>query len=163
MSRLLLELENILQSLIEEHRKLSAHVSVQQNAMKTLQIEVMQDAMHRQESTRLRIVSLDNRRRQLVQQIAKLMRVNGDVTIMQIAAAFPQNGTKLLQLRDELKQQVKQLADLAHVAGRLAAAVLGHLNTAMRLFASAVGQAGIYTKHGTPRVATRIGVMDAVG
>ena len=37
MSRLLLELENILQSLIEEHRKLSAHVSVQQNAMKTLQ------------------------------------------------------------------------------------------------------------------------------
>jgi hypothetical protein len=85
------------------------------------------------------------------------------VTIRQIADAFPQNGPKLLQLRDELKSLIKQLADRTHVAGRLAAAVLGHLNTAMRFFAGAVGQAGTYTKNGVPRVANRIGVMEAVG
>jgi hypothetical protein len=41
--------------------------------------------------------------------------------------------------------------------------VLGHLNTAMRLFAGAVGQSGTYTKNGVPRVSARIGVMEAVG
>ena len=123
MSRLLLELENILQALVDEHRKLSSHVATQQNAMKTLQIETMQDAMHRQESTRLRIAALDNRRRLLVQQIARLMRTGDDVTITQIAAAFPQNGPRLLQLRNDLKRLAQQIADSTHVAGRLAAAV----------------------------------------
>jgi hypothetical protein len=84
------------------------------------------------------------------------------VTLAQIAAGAGQNGPKLLALRDELKSLVKQAADRSHVAGRLASAVLGHLNTAMRLFAGAVGQTGVYTKHGVPRVSTRIGVMEAV-
>jgi len=163
MSRQLLELENVLQSLIDEHRRLMPHVAAQQTAMKGLQLEAMQDAMNRQESSRLRIVALENRRRLLVQQLAKLMRTEGQATLAQLAAAFPQNGPRLLALRDELKLLIRQIADRTHVGGRLAAAVLGHLNTAMRLFAGAVGQAGVYTKHGVPRVTARIGVMEAVG
>jgi hypothetical protein len=58
---------------------------------------------------------------------------------------------------------MRQISDRTHVAGRLASAVLGHLNTALRLFAGAVGQAGVYTKAGVPKVANRIGVMEAVG
>ena len=85
------------------------------------------------------------------------------MTLAQIAAAHPQAGPKLLGQRDELKKLIKQISDRTHVAGRLASAVLGHLNTAMRLFAGAVGQSGTYTKHGTPKVAARIGVMEAVG
>jgi len=69
----------------------------------------------------------------------------------------------LLQLRDQLRAIMREIADRAVVAGRLAQAVLGHLNTAMRLFADAVGQAGTYTKYGVPRVSARIGVMEAVG
>ncbi len=163
MSRQAIELENVLQMLIDEHRRMLAHVDAQQSAMKKLQLDAMQDCMHRQESCRLRIAALDGRRRLLAQQVAKLCKVNGELTLSQIATVFPQNGAKLLALRDELKGLVQQVADRTNVAGRLAAAVLGHLNTAMRLFAGAVGQAGVYTKHGTPRVAGRIGVMDAVG
>lgn len=153
----------MMQLLIEEHRRLLTHIDAQQNAMKKLQLEVMEDAGHRQEASRLRITGLDDRRKFLVQQIAKLARVQGTMTLAQIAAANPQIGTKLIALRDELKSLVRQISERTHIAGRLASAVLGHLNTAMRLFAGAVGQAGVYTKHGTPRVSSRIGVMEAVG
>lgn len=163
MSRQLLELENVLQLLVEEHKRLMTHVQAQQLAMKALALDAMQDAMHRQESSRMRITALDQRRRLLAQQLAKLARVSGELTIPQLAAAFPQSGPKLLALRTELKSLIQQIADRTHVAGRLASAVLGHLNTAMRLFAGAVGQAGTYTKHGVPKVTARIGVMEAVG
>ena len=163
MSRQVTELEGVLQLMIDEHRRMLATVIAQQAAMKTLKLDAMQDAMHRQESSRLRIANLDMRRRLLAQQIAKLSRVNGEMSLAQVATVYPQSGPKLLKLRDDLKALIKQIADRTHVAGRVAAAVLGHLNTAMRLFAGAVGQSGVYTKHGTPRVANRIGVMDAVG
>ena len=41
--------------------------------------------------------------------------------------------------------------------------MLGHLNTVVRLLAGAVERAGVYTKDGIPRVASRIGIMEAVG
>lgn len=163
MSRQLAELENILQLLVDEHRRLMTHIDVQQCAMKALQLDTMEDASHRQEASRLRIANLEDRRRLLVQQIAKLSRLSGQPTLAQLATAFPQNGPKLLALRDQLRTLAKEIADRTHIAGKLASAVLGHLNTAMRLFAGAVGQNGTYTKNGVPRVAARIGVMEAVG
>jgi hypothetical protein len=163
MSRQIVELENVMQLLIDEHRRLLAHVTAQQEAMKRLELATIEDATHRQEASRLRIATLESRRRALVQQIAKLSRLGGEVTLSQIVAAAPQNGPRLLALREELRGLIKQIADRTHVAGRLTAAVLGHLNTAVRLFADAVGQAGTYTKHGVPRVSARIGVMEAVG
>lgn len=163
MSRQIIELENILQLLVDEHRRLLAQVQAQQDAMKQMQLDAMTDATHRQESSRLRIANLEARRQLLAQQIGKLMRINGNVTLARIAAAHPNNGPKLLALRTELKALISDLATRTHVAGRLAAAVLGHLNTAMRLFAGAVGQSGVYTKNGVPRVTSRIGVMEAVG
>lgn len=140
-----------------------ALIDGQQVAMKKMALDEMENAAHRQESSRLRIASLEGRRRSLVGQLARLMRLNGNVTLAQVAAAFPQNEKKLLALRDELKGLMKQIADRTHIAGKVAAAVLGHLNTAVRLFAAAVGQSGVYTKHGVPRVTGRIGVMEAVG
>jgi hypothetical protein len=163
MSRHLIELESVMQLLVDEHKRMLAHVEAQQNAMKLLKLDAMEDAMHRQESSRLRMAALETRRRLLVQQISKLARATSELTLSQIAASAPQNGAKLLALRDELKQLINRITDRTHVAGRLASAVLGHLNTAMRLFAGAVGQSGVYTKAGVPRVSNRIGVMEAVG
>src|SRR4051812_4755281 len=111
MSRQVIELESVMQLLIEEHRRMLALVASQHGSMKTLSLDAMQDAMHRQESSRLRIASLDVRRRLLAQQLAKLARVNGELTLAQIAAAFPQNGPKLIQLRDELKGLIQEIAN----------------------------------------------------
>ncbi len=49
------------------------------------------------------------------------------------------------------------------MAAKLSAAVLGHLNTAVRLVAGAIERAGVYTRTGSPKVAARIGNMDAIG
>jgi len=163
MSRQLIELENVLEHLIGEHRRMLGLMDAQQKAMKAMALDEMEASAHRQESSRLRIATLENRRRMLVQQLARLSRLNGNVTLQQVAEAFPQNGPKLLKLRDELKGLMKQIADHTHIAGKVAAAVLGHLNTAVRLFAGAVGQSGTYTKNGIPKVSERIGVMEAVG
>ena len=161
------DLENILSALISEHERLLRHLDAQHASMKKLDAKAMDDAASQAESARLRIATLDSRRRQLVAQLAQLLRVEGQPTLARIAEAMPaaqaQSKKKLLDLRDRLKGLVAQAANRAQMSGKLAGSVLGHLNTVVRLLAGAVEQAGIYTKHGTPRVSSRIGVMEAVG
>jgi hypothetical protein len=79
------------------------------------------------------------------------------------APLHPPHRVTLLALRDEIKTLAGQIAGRTHVAARLSSAVLGHLNTVVRLLAGAVEKAGLYTKHGVPSVSSRIGVMEAVG
>ena len=162
MSRQLVEMESILQRLIDEHRKLLSHVDAQQSAMKAFDLKAMDAAVHLQEAARLRIASLETQRRVAIRQIARVLKFNGDLTIQKLAELVPPRGPTLLNLRDDLKSLVAQIMARNHVAGKLAGAVLGHLNTVVRLLAGAVEQAGIYTKHGVPQVATRIGVLEAV-
>jgi len=163
MSRQVIELESILQQLIAEHRKLLAHFDVQQAAMKAMAVEAMEDATHRQESTRLRIATLDNRRQAITRQLAVATKSGTSLTIARIAELVPQRGPALLKLRDDLRATMQEVSRRTGIASRLAGALLGHLNTAVRLIAGAVEQAGVYTKSGSPQLAGRIGVMEAVG
>lgn len=163
MSRQVSELETILQQLIAEHRKLLSYLEAHQSAMKKFDLKAMDDAGRLQEAGRIRITLLENRRRAMTVQLGKLFRMEGDVTLKKLAAAFPARAESLLQLRTELKSVIQAVQSRAFVAGRVAGAVLGHLNTAVRLFSGAVEKAGVYTKHGVPKVSARIGVMEAVG
>ncbi len=156
-------LESVLQQLIVEHRKLLRHVDAYQLAMRSMQLDAMDQAAKLQEGSRLRIGALETQRRATVTQLARQQRLPADVTMSRLADAFPDRRTALLALRDELKKTIQQIQTRAHVAGKLAGAVLGHLNTAVRLIAGAVERAGVYTKHGVPQVSSRIGVMEAVG
>jgi hypothetical protein len=157
------DLETVLRELIEEHRKLLKHVEAQQNAMKTLNLQAMDEASRLQEASRLRIIAMDNKRRALVMQIAKMLHVAGEPKIGELAELFPLRKRVLLNLRAELRGLLEQLASRNHIAGRVAGAVLGHLNTAMRLLAGAVENAGLYTRRGVPQSVMRIGLMEAVG
>jgi hypothetical protein len=161
--RQLTDLEAILQQLVGEHRKLLKHVELQQEAMKTFSLDKMDNATNLQEATRLRIATLENRRRAITMQIAKAMRLHGDLTISKLAEMFPQRAPVLLQHRAELKAVIAEIKQRTHVAGRVAGAVLGHLNTVVRLVSGAVERAGVYNKNGVPQVSARIGVMEAVG
>jgi hypothetical protein len=62
-----------------------------------------------------------------------------------------------------LKATVQQASAKSHIAGKLAGAVLGISTPVVRLLAGAVQSPGVYSKHGVPQVATRIGVMEASG
>ncbi len=157
------ELQAILQQLINEHEKLLRHLQAQQVAMKKLDQAALEDISHLQEATRLRIASLETRRRTVANQLARLLRIEDKPTLTRIAEAMPAAKIKLLSLRKRLKELVSQVSSRATVAGRLAGAVLGHLNTVVRLLAGSVEKAGLYTKNGVPQVSSRIGVLEAVG
>ena len=69
----------------------------------------------------------------------------------------------MLQLRRDMRETIDAIRVRTNVSSRLASAVLGHLNTALRIFAGAIHKAGLYTKQGNPRIAARIGVMETLG
>ncbi len=163
MSRPLAELEQNLQLLIDEHQRLLKTILAQQAAMKVMDLKAMDQAANQQEASRLRIATLEQKRRWLTTQLSHTVRVSGEVTLKSLAEAHGPQGQPLLKLREELRGTVAQIQARSHVSGKLAGAVLGHLNTVVRLFAGAVEKAGVYTKHGLPRVSSRIGVMEAVG
>ncbi|HEY7116612.1 MAG TPA: flagellar export chaperone FlgN [Tepidisphaeraceae bacterium] len=163
MSRQISELETLLQNLIDEHQKLLGHVEKHQAAMKSFDLKAMDDVLRLQEGARLRIATLETKRRTLITALARAHRMSQLPTLPDIAAMYPANGPRLLKLRDDLKATIQKVQTRTHVAGRLASAVVGHLNTVVRLLAGAVEKAGLYTKQGIPQVSARIGVMEAVG
>jgi len=164
MSRYAPELEVVLQSLVSEHRKLLGYVESQQLAMKKFDLPAMDAARNQQEACRLRVTTLENKRKAIVANMAKALRVDpAALNLTKIAELHPPRKDALLKLRGELKELAIKITQRTHVAGRLAGAVLGHLNTVVRLLAGAVEKAGLYTKHGIPQVSSRIGVMEAVG
>ena len=163
MSRQVQEIETVLRKLIEEHRALLAQVESQQVAMRAGRSEDIEQATHQQEATRRRIAVLDARRRQLALAIGAAMRMPAEPSVTRLAELFPARSQALLTLRDELRAAMEDLATRMHVVARLTSALLGHLNSAVRMIAGAVEQAGVYTKSGAPQLSARIGAMEAVG
>jgi len=163
MTRLISELEAILQQLVVEHRKLLEHMERHEAAMKTFAMESMDDTSRLQEASRLRIANLEGRRRALVAELSKVFRFEGELTIRKLAQVHPTRAEALLTLREDLKGLIDAITTRSRISGKIAGAVLGHLNTIVRLLAGAVEKAGLYTKNGIPQVSTRIGVMEAVG
>jgi hypothetical protein len=163
MSRQVQEIELLLRQLIDEHRELAEHVEAQQQAMHAGDAEQIDRATHQQQCGRTRIARLESRRRQLAVQIGRAMRLGDEPTLPLLAQLFPARSEALLALRDELRTAIEQVSTRTHRVTRLASAVLGHLNSAVRLIAGAVEQAGVYTKSGSPQMTARIGVMEAVG
>ena len=163
MSRLVFELETLLQQLIDEHQKLLVHVDKHHLAMRAFDLKTMDDCARLQEAARNRIISMESKRRALIVTIARAHRMSQMPTLPDIATMYPPSAAKLLKLRQELKAIIQTVQKRTNIAGRVASAVAGHLNTVVRLLAGAVEKAGLYTKQGVPQVSNRIGVMEAVG
>ncbi len=163
MSRQLSDLQSVLQLLVAEHERMLKLMDEQQLAVKKLDVKRIEELAVLQENTRLRISGMDSRRRLLMQQISAAARLDGSPTIARLAEAFPQFRAALLTLRDRLRALAAAVSAKAQVAGKIAGAVLGHLNTVVRVFAGATEQAGLYSRQGVPVASKRIGVIEAVG
>jgi hypothetical protein len=166
MSRLVSELETVLQNLLVEHRKLLKLVEAQEVAIRSMDLKAMDACAAQQEAARLRVTALENQRKSVVTQLARTMRIDPNtdgLTLRRLAELHPPRQAALLKLRADLREVAVAISDRTKVSGRVTRSVLGHLNTAVRLLASAVERAGVYTRHGVPRVARRIGGMEAVG
>jgi hypothetical protein len=156
------ELELILAQLIDEHRALLGQMDAQHAAMKALDTARMEEAARRQEAARMRIAGLEARRRGVVGQLVR-RHAGGAVTLAHVAELYPARREALLGLREGLKAAAQEVVEKGEMAGRLAGAMVGHLNTVVGLLAGAVERSGVYTKNGAPRVAGRIGAIEAVG
>jgi hypothetical protein len=163
MSRQILELETVLQELIGEHERMLKHLTAHHAAMKALDRVAMEAAARLQEGSRLRLLALENRRRNLVTVIGQQHGKRGKVALTDIAGWYPARQLTLLKLRTQLMDLIQQVANRTQISSKLAGAVLGHLNTVVRLIAASVEKAGLYTKNGIPKVSARIGVMEAIG
>jgi hypothetical protein len=157
------DLQNLMHLLIAEHEKLLAQLEAQQSAMKKLDLPQLDEIARQQDAVRHRIVSLETRRRQIVMHLARGLRIEGQPTLAAIAEKLPGDRARLLQLRERLRGLVAQVSTRATVSGRVANALVGHLNTAVRLLAGAVEQAGLYTRQGTAQSPSRIGNLEALG
>ena len=157
------DLQSLMQLLITEHENLLALLDAQEQAMKKLDLKQLDDCARQQDTLRHRIATLETRRRQIVTHLARMLRIEGQPTLLAIADKLPQDKARLLHLRDRLRALVAKASTRATVASRVANALVGHLNTAVRLLAGAAEQAGIYTKQGTAQSPQRIGILEAVG
>jgi hypothetical protein len=163
MSRQILELETLMQELIGEHQRMLKHLVAQHAAMKTMDRPAMEAAARLQEASRLRLLAFENKRKNLVMLIGQKHGKRGKVMLSDIAGWYPDRQLPLLKLRTQLKELVQQVATRAQISNKLAGAVLGHLNTVVRLLAASIEKAGLYTKNGIPKMSARIGVMEAIG
>jgi hypothetical protein len=156
------DLELILDGLIVEHRNLLALVQKHSAAMKVMNLTDMDELARQKDACRSRVAALDRRRKLTVQSIAREARLSGEPTLTQIADLYPQHAQNLREKRDSLRKIAADVALRTNVGAKLASAVLGHLNTAVRAIAGAVQSAGVYTQSGVPKVSSRIGAMEAV-
>jgi len=81
MVRQLAELEAALQQQVAEHRKLLGLVEAQYAAMRAMDLAALDAAMNAQEACRLRIATLEAKRRGVVQLIGRGAKVEGPVTL----------------------------------------------------------------------------------
>jgi flagellar biosynthesis/type III secretory pathway chaperone len=163
MPPLLQELLGVLRRLVAEHQALLRELEAQRDAMKRLDLASLDAATRAQEQSRSRIVQLEQRRRAIVEQLARSLKLTAPLSLAKLAQASSEHGAALLALRDELRSLIEQVRVAGQVSTRVAGAVVGHMNTVLRLIGTVAQQAGGYTRSGAPRVASRIGVMEAVG
>lgn len=163
MSPTIAELEKALAAQVAEHKTLFAAVTRHLDAMKLFDLAAINAAADDVEQSRSRVLALEVRRRNLMAQVVRTHKLPADITLSGLADAAPAHRVGLLKLREQLRGLTQEIASKSSVSNRVAASMMGHLNTVVRLIAGAVRQAAVYTKQGNHTVASRVGVMEAVG
>jgi hypothetical protein len=165
------ELERSLRLVLADQKRLAELLIAQRECMRQLKAGEIEKFGADVATIRQRIAASDGRRKLLTMTVARELGVSAkEPTLAMLIAAMkdPVRAARLAKLRDELRAAVMEVAAASHVAGRLAGAVLGHLNMAVRTLSGAINgggshAGGAYTRTGSPRVGGRIGVIEALG
>jgi hypothetical protein len=163
MSRPILELENLLPQLVAEYSRLAAAAQRYQLAMRALDTAAMDALQQEQERLRMRLAQMEVRRRATLQSIARFYKLDHLPTLSEIASLDAGRAGEIRRLQKELREVTARLQRHTSVSQRLAGALLGHLNGAVKLFAGVTQQPSTYTRHGGPKITGRIGGLEAVG
>jgi hypothetical protein len=157
------ELLRLLQAQIAEHKRLIDCLARHASAIKAMNLAEVDLAVRTAAQLRQRLATLELRRKAAADVLANTLKLGGRASLAQIASALPNDAAALFAARDELRKLIEQARAQAHIASRVAGAVLGHLNTVVRLVGTAVKHAGVYTRSGNARVSRPVGLIEAVG
>lgn len=163
MSRPILELEAVMSQLVLEYTRLTAAAERYQLAMRALDTTAMDALQQEQEKLRMRLAQLELRRRAALTGVARFYKLDRLPTLTEIAGLDTGRCGEIRRFQKELRDVTSKLQRHTTVSQRLAGALLGHLNSAVKLFAGITQQASTYTRHGGPKITGRIGGMEAVG
>ena len=146
-----------------EYSKLADAVEKYEHAMRAIDTVAM-DKLHReQEQLRMRIGQLDARRKSVIGAIARHYRLDHQPNLSEIVQLDAAHSGEIRRLQNELREVTARLYRRTTISQRLAGALLGHLNSAVQLFAAATQQSSTYTRQGGPRISNRLGAIEAVG
>jgi FlgN protein len=157
------ELEQTLEQLIIAHTDLAQTLSIHTKAMSAMNLPEMERMASVCQRQRQNLAVLENRRMQLMQPLVRHLQLPAKATLRELAEAVPARKAQLLALRERLAHAVQSVHTSGVVASRISGAVVGHLNTALRLLSIAVKQGGTYNRSGNSPSPGRLGLVEAVG
>lgn len=159
---LLSQLELVLRQLVAQHRVLLEAITAHEAALRSCDLARIERATFEQDQARQKIAQVESKRRMITLQLARQLKHVKPPTLAQLAEAYPDRKTFLLQVRTDLGSIAATIQMKSQLIARIAQSVLGHVNATLRLVAHATGGPGVYTRNGTTTMPMRIGVLNAV-
>ncbi len=157
------ELEQTLEQLIAAHAGLGKTLELHVKAMSAMNLDGMEQLAIVCQQQRHQLVLLEARRAQQMQLLTRQLKLPAKATLRELAEAIPHRCTPLLALRERMAVAAQSVHVSGVVASRVSGAVVGHLNTALRMLSVAVKQGGTYTRNGQSPSPGRLGLVEAVG
>lgn len=150
------ELERTLAQLASEQTLLLELLMRQRAALQTLDVASLEGLTDNIERHRLRVAAVEGRCRALLAAAAGALRLAGSEqpTLSRLTEAVldQRRRERLRNLRGQLRERAESVERASQVNARLTGALLGHLNTSVRLLISGVGDTATYTRSGTSSV-----------
>ncbi|MFK7960267.1 MAG: flagellar protein FlgN [Phycisphaerales bacterium] len=144
-------LESLLRDEAELHGALLEHLEASRDAMRTADVDALTHAGQAERGLLQRLRAAEQRRREVVTGIGAVLEPQGSdpMTLSRIAAAAgPDNGPRLLALRDELTETLAEIQRRGRILAEAAEAVGRHLAGIAQTFGAAVAGPATYGRRG---------------
>jgi len=152
-----------MRELLAEQQQLLGALDAQLVALRTFRIDQINNATKDQETVRLRIARIDQRRKHVIAQILRTHRNLSKPTLTKIAELFPERSIFLIQLRDELVNILAQIQERTNLINKIASGVVNHLNGTVRVIAQAAAGPATYSRNGNVSMPGKVSTLSAVG
>ena len=149
MDKLVMELLTLLRELLAAHQRLLRLSQMRQEAMRTFDVQRLNDLLEREKAETQRLETIEKLRRILVEQMKLQLGRNTPATISAIAqrVAEPQRST-LLGLAAQVKATVEQLDRSQRINAKVSETVVKSLAKVLKIVTGLAQHAGLYMRDG---------------
>jgi hypothetical protein len=163
MTPLITQLESLLRDMLGQQQTLLKAVDDHMAALRTYRIESIEAAVRNQETARQQLLRIEQRRKVLLAQFLRMHRNLSKPTLDKLAEIYPDRKLILLQMRSEIVRLTTEIRTKLNQLQRIAAGVLLHLNSTVKLIATAAAGPSTYSRAGAYAMPARVSSLQAVG